>query len=94
MSNDKNKYGRASRRSFLKQESVFLGFNDYKNGVWGEDYETKGSYWQVSYEWGRQISQWCESKEIKINWKTFDVVPRDLTNSVWNAVRSGYILLN
>ena len=94
MSNeDKSKYGRSSRRAFLTQESVFLGFNDYQDGVWGDDYETKREYWQISYEWGRQIAQYCEAKEIKIDWQSVNKIPRALTNSIYGAVANDYILM-
>ena len=53
MSNRKVETSNGSPRAFLVQQSVFLGFNDFQDGVWGEDYETKKEYWQISYEWGR-----------------------------------------
>ena len=31
----------SSVRKFLTQEQVFHGFNDYQDGVWGADYESK-----------------------------------------------------
>ena len=93
MSNDdKSNYRTASRRKFLTQESVFLGFNDYQDGVWGDDYETKGEYWQIAYEWGRQLAQYCEVKDIKIGWKSVTTIPRALTNSVYGAMLNDYIL--
>ena len=90
--NDKSNYGTASRRKFLTQESVFLGFNDYQDGVWGDDYETKKEYWQISYEWGRQIAQYCEMKKIKIDWGSVNKIPRDLTEAVWESQLQGYML--
>jgi hypothetical protein len=92
MSNRKVKTGRSSARSFLVQQSVFLGFNDFQDGVWGEDYETKKEYWQISYEWGRQIAAYCEAKKLSVTWKKFNVIPRSLTSACWHSVSEGYVL--
>ena len=93
MSNaDRSTYRSSSRRKFLTQESVFLGFNDYQDGVWGDDYETKGEYWQIAYEWGRQLAQYCEVKDIKIGWKSVTKIPRALTDSLYGATDNDYIL--
>ena len=92
MRNETLRTSKASARSFLIQESVFLGFNDYMDGIWGEDYETKPTYWQVSYEWGRQIAGFVESKGIDVAWDKMDRIPRKLTNATHMANWGGYIL--
>ena len=89
---DKGAYRSSSRRSFLIQKSVFLGFNDYQDGVWGDDYETERQYWQISYEWGRQIAQYCVIKKIKVDWRSINKIPRDLTEAVWESQLQGYLL--
>ena len=92
MKNETLRTSKASARSFLIQESVFLGFNDYRDGIWGEDYETKSDYWQVSYEWGRQIAGFVESKGIDVAWDKMDRIPRKLTHATLGANMLGYIL--
>ena len=92
MRNETLRTSTASARNFLIQESVFLGFNDYMDGVWGEDYETKPTYWQVSYEWGRQIAGFVQAKGIDVVWDKIDRIPRKLTHATWWANRGGYIL--
>lgn len=92
MSNAKRNYNKSSRRHFLLQRSVFLGFNDYQDGIWGEDYETEREYWQISYEWGRYLAQYCEIKNIKINWKERGTIPRALTDSVYGAIEDEYVV--
>jgi hypothetical protein len=92
MKNDQLKTSKASARNFLIQESVFLGFNDFVDGIWGEDYETKPAYWQVSYEWGRQIAGYVQDKEIDVSWNKMDRIPRKLTHATQWANWGGYIL--
>ena len=92
MSNRQVKTGRASARAFLVQQSVFLGFNDFQDGIWGKDYEDKKEYWQISYEWGRQIAAYCEAKELSVAWKKVNVIPRSLTTATWRSVVQGYML--
>jgi hypothetical protein len=93
MKNESERYGRASsRRRWLSQKSLFLGFNDYQDGIWGEDYETKREHWQISYEWGRQLAAYCEAEEIKVNWTSINKIPRSLTDSVWGALHN-YVLI-
>ena len=92
MSNRQVETGRSSARSFLVQQSVFLGFNDFQDGIWGDDYETKKEYWQLSYEWGRQIAAYCEAKQLSITWKKLNVIPRSLTTATWRSVSQGYML--
>jgi hypothetical protein len=92
MSNRQVETGRSSARSFLVQQSVFLGFNDFQDGIWGKDYEDKKEYWQISYEWGRQIAAYCEAKQLSITWKKLNVIPRALTTATWRSVSQGYML--
>jgi hypothetical protein len=92
MRNETLRTSKASARSFLIQESVFLGFNDYMDGIWGEDYETKSDYWQVSYEWGRQIAGFVQAKGIDVVWDKMDRIPRKLTHATLRANRDRYIL--
>ena len=92
MRNETLRTSRSSARSFLIQESVFLGFNDYMDGIWGEDYETKPTYWQVSYEWGRQIAGFVQAKGIDVVWDKIDRIPRKLTRATLGANTLGYIL--
>ena len=74
------------------QESVFLGFNDFQEGVWGKDYETEREYWQISYEWGRQIAQHLEGKGRQVSWKAMNKIPRALSDAVWGAMSDGTFL--
>ena len=92
MKNDQLKTSKASARSFLTQESVFLGFNDFVDGVWGDDYERKPAYWQVSYEWGRQIASYIEFKGIGVEWNEMERIPRKLTHATQWANLYNYIL--
>jgi hypothetical protein len=92
MKNSAMATGRSSTRAFLTQQQVFHGFNDYQNGVWGADYEHKNQYWQISYEWGRQIASWCESKNLEISWTNLTTVPRALTQSIPKYVWSDHYL--
>ena len=92
MSNRQIETNRSSARSFLVQQSVFLGFNDFQDGIWGEDYETKKEYWQLSYEWGRQLAAYCEAKGLSITWKKVNIIPRALTNATWRSIQHGYLL--
>ena len=55
MSNSAMATSSSSVRKFLTQEQVFHGFNDYQDGVWGADYESKNQYWQISYEWADKL---------------------------------------
>jgi hypothetical protein len=81
--------GSCSRRQFLLNEPVFLGFHDFEDGVWGLDYETKPAYWQLSYEWGRQIALHCKQEDLEISWKERKKIPRALGAALWGAMASG-----
>ncbi len=92
MSNGIALNGSCSRRKFLLNESVFLGFHDFRDGVWGLDYETKPAHWQLGYEWGRQIALHCKQEGVAISWKERTRIPRALSNAVWGAMASGIFI--
>ena len=92
MSNSAMATSSSSVRKFLTQEQVFHGFNDYQAGVWGADYESKNQYWQISYEWGRQIASWCAERNIEISWNKMTTIPRALTREVGLFVYSDQFL--
>lgn len=92
MSNSKMATHSSSIRKFLTQEQVFFGFNDYKDGVWCKEYDSKNQYWQISYEWGRQIASWCAEANVEISWNKIATIPRALTEATRRMVVSRHYL--
>ena len=84
----------SSIRKFLTQEMVFQGFNDYKNKVWSDNYETETVYEQTAYEWGRAMACYCEVEKIYVHWTKVNTIPRVLTQAAQKAANKGYFLYN